>query len=56
MMLLNIKFDQFCLFISLQKFPWGSICMGLTWQQFDPFPKYGGKIYVRQSDPYRVTP
>ena len=31
----------------------GSICTDHTWQQFDSFPKYGGKIHVRQSDPDR---
>ena len=29
--------------------------MDHTWQEFDSFPKYGGNIYVRQSDPDRGT-
>ena len=37
------------------KYTADSICTDHTWQQFDSFPEYGGKIYVRQSDPDRGT-
>ena len=30
-------------------------CTDHTWQQFDPLPKYGGKINTRQSDSDRGT-
>ena len=29
--------------------------MDHTWQQFDSFPKYGGNIHVRHSNPDRGT-